>query len=76
MKVAFDGTIAKTPVGFTRAYPSFVNYLLRRNLYKSPEQKEHELLTATGEFGVDMELAFERSLRKLGMNKVCFRKSF
>ena len=58
--------------GKVRKYPSFVNFLVTRSYGKSPEQRERELLTGTGEFSAHMEIAFEKHLKKLRENRVLY----
>jgi len=72
MKVNAKGYISEFPTGFVKGYPSFVNFLISRSMYKTPEQRQRELLTMTGEFSASMEIAFERSLKRLKDNKICF----
>jgi len=72
MKVNAKGYISEFPTGFVKGYPSFVNFLISRSMYKTPEQRQRELLTMTGEFSASMEIAFEKHLKKLRENRVLY----
>ena len=72
MKVNAKGYISEFPTGFVKGYPSFVNFLISRSMYKTPEQRQRELLTMTGEFSASMEIAFEKNLKKLRENRVLY----